>query len=355
MLAARGLLTDLYPLLDADKELKRSDFFPNVLAALECSGGLYQAVSGFTVNTLSGQKELVGSSQGWTYDDFFTALNQMPEGSSILEQYVVQSDVLTTLLSLNYDRFVDWEKGESDFESDEFKQLLSFVNCFPQYYDWDSTSDEEEVLSTADRVHLRKQMLLQSFLYSPDALIWSDIDLRSDELTYVGWPVGEGVGSMLRMDSGYAISSTCRNPDAAWEFLRTLLTEEGQQSTGSLPTNRGVYDAQVRNLMTEDYERDANGEPILDAEGQPLRKYIVTWYDDDSVEHHIYSMTQEQADRALSVIENCTRMANYDDAVFGIVSEEAGYYFSGTRSVDDVARLIQSRVASYMSEQLPQN
>ena len=50
--------------------------------------------------------------------------------------------------------------------------------------------------------------------------------------------------------------------------------------------------------------------------------------------------------------ENCTRMANYDDAVFNIVFEEAEYYFSGERSVDDVARLIQSRVSSYMSEQL---
>ena len=351
-LAARGLLADLYPLLDADSELKRSDFFPNVLAALECDGGLYQAVSGFTVNTLSGPKDLVGSAQGWTYDDFFAALNQMPAGSSILEQYMVQSDVLTVLLSLNYDRFVDWEKGEADFESDEFKQLLSFVNCFPRDVDWDSIGDDSEVLSTADRIRMRSQMLLQSFLYSPDALIWSDVDLGSDEMTYVGWPVGEGIGSMLRMDSGYAISSSCRNRDAAWAFLRTLLTAEGQQNTGSLPTNRGAYDAQVQSLMTEDYERDANGEPILDAAGQPLRKAIVTWYDDDSVPHYVYSMTQDQADRALSVIENCTRMAGFDDAVFNIVYEESEYYFSGVRSVDDVARLIQSRVSSYMSEQL---
>ena len=39
-LAFRGLLEDLYPFLDADSELKREDFFPNVLYALECGGGL---------------------------------------------------------------------------------------------------------------------------------------------------------------------------------------------------------------------------------------------------------------------------------------------------------------------------
>ena len=41
--------------------------------------------------------------------------------------------------------------------------------------------------------------------------------------------------------------------------------------------------------------------------------------------------------------------------IFGIVFEEAGAFLDGTRSVDDVARLIQSRVASYMSEQLAQD
>ena len=39
-LAAKGILEDLYPYIDADPQLDRNDFFPNVLTALESDGGL---------------------------------------------------------------------------------------------------------------------------------------------------------------------------------------------------------------------------------------------------------------------------------------------------------------------------
>ena len=47
--AAKGLLEDLYPYIDADSELDRSDYFPNVFSALEVNGGLYTACAGFGI------------------------------------------------------------------------------------------------------------------------------------------------------------------------------------------------------------------------------------------------------------------------------------------------------------------
>ena len=79
-IASKGLLEDLYPYLDKDPELKREDFFPNLLSALEVNGGLYQVVSGFSVETLCGAASIVGDTPGWTYDDFNAALAKMPEG-----------------------------------------------------------------------------------------------------------------------------------------------------------------------------------------------------------------------------------------------------------------------------------
>ena len=350
-LAYRGFLEDLYPFLDADPELKRDDFFPNLMAALECGGGLYQATPGFTVNTVGGPASSVGAAQGWTYDDFSAAWQRMPAGCTVLEPYVTQFDALSAVLSLNYDRFVNWETGESDFESDEFKQLLNFVRLFPADYDWANG----DMLSTDERIAAGGQMLLQSFLYSPDALLWNDVGRIIGSYTYVGWPVAEGVGSMLRPDGGYALSSRCPDKDAAWEFLRGLLTEAGQSDIGSLPGNRKAFDAHLQDLMTVEYQTDAEGRPILDENGQPVQKSLVSWYDDDGTVHNIYSMSQAQADEVLSVIESCTRLAGYDGVIFDIVFEEAQPFFDGTRSVDDVARLIQSRVGSYMSEQLSQN
>ena len=136
-IASKGLLEDLYPYLDKDPELKREDFFPNLLSALEVNGGLYQVVSGFSVETLCGAASIVGDTPGWTYDDFNAALEKMPEGCTPLEPYVTRDQVMSSLLYADMDSFVDWTTGKVNFESDNFKQLLQFVKQFPAEYNWD--------------------------------------------------------------------------------------------------------------------------------------------------------------------------------------------------------------------------
>ena len=116
--------------------------------------------------------------------------------------------------------------------------------------------------------------------------------------------------------------------------------------------NRKVLQARLQELMTVEYRTGADGTPLLDAAGQPVRQARVSWYDEDGTEHNIYSLTQEQADRVLKAVEGCTRLAATDNAVFSLVREQAELLFSGELSVDDAARLIQSRVSNYMHARL---
>ena len=75
------------------------------------------------------------------------------------------------------------------------------------------------------------------------------------------------------------------------------------------------------------------------------------WIDDSGVEHNIYVMTQEQADEVLSIIETCTKVASYDTSIYEIVNEQAQAFFADQKSIDDVARLIQSKANIYVNEQ----
>ena len=227
------------------------------------------------------------------WDEFFTVQERMPEGSSILNPYTVRSDVLSILLSRDFDRFVDWSKAECDFENDDFRQLLRFAALFPADVNQEAA---DTAMDAGDRFREQKQMLAQSFLYSPDALLWNSSYLEGIPCTYVGWPVSEGVGSILRPDTGFAMSSTCRDKDAAWEFLRGLLTEAGQKEVSSLPTNRSVFEARLQELMTTEYVTDAAGNQMLDEAGKPLQQSRVSWYDEEGVQHNVYSMSAEQAE-----------------------------------------------------------
>ena len=76
-----------------------------------------------------------------------------------------------------------------------------------------------------------------------------------------------------------------------------------------------------------------------------------TSYWDETGEHPIYAMTQEQADKLWEAVTTCTKVMNFDDSIFDIVYEQAQAYFAGQKSAQDVARLIQSKVTIYVNEQ----
>ena len=346
-IASKGLLEDLYPYLDKDPELKREDFFPNLLSALEVNGGLYQVVSGFSVETLCGAASIVGDTPGWTYDDFNAALEKMPEGCTPLEPYVTRDQVMSSLLYADMDSFVDWTTGKVNFESDNFKQLLQFVKQFPAEYNWDEHDNSE---STQDLLRQGRQMLTQTYLYGLDSILWNGANFGG-QATYIGWPTSSGVGSIMRFENGFAMSRSCADKDAAWEFFRSMLTESGQTNQYNIPSNRNVFNKQLEDFMTPRYRKDADGNILLDENGEKIEESRGSWIDDSGVEHHIYAMTQEQADEVLSIIETCTKVASYDTSIYDIVNEQAQAFFAGQKSVDEVARLIQSKANIYVNEQ----
>ena len=346
-IASKGLLEDLYPYLDQDPDLKREDFFPNLLSALEVNGGLYQIVSGFSVETLCGAASIVGDTPGWTYDDFNAALEKMPEGCTPLEPYVTRDQVLSSLLYADMDNFVDWTSGKVNFESDNFKQLLQFVKQFPAEYNWDEHDNSE---NTQDLLRQGRQMLTQTYLYGLDSILWNGANFGG-KATYIGWPTSSGVGSIMRFENGFAMSKTCADKEAAWEFFRSMLTESGQASQYNIPSNRNVFNKQLEDFMTPRYRKDANGNILLDENGEKIEESRGGWIDDSGVEHNIYAMTQEQADEVLSIIETCTKVASYDTSIYDIVNEQAQAFFADQKSIDEVARLIQSKANIYVNEQ----
>ena len=346
-IASKGLLEDLYPYIDNDSELKREDFFPNMLSALEVNGGLYQIVDGFSVETLTGAASIVGDTPGWSYDDFNEALAKMPEGCTPLEPYVTRDQVLSSLLYADMDSFVDWTSGKVNFETDSFKQLLEFAAQFPAEYNWDEHDASE---NTQDLIRQGRQMLTQTYLYGLDAILWNNVNFGG-KATYIGWPTSNGVGSIMRFENGFAMSKNCSNKDAAWEFFRSMLTEDGQSGIYTIPSNRHVFDKQLKDYMTPRYVKDADGNYKLDENGEKIEESRGGWIDESGVEHNVYAMTQEQADDILEVIETCTKVASYETSIFDIVNEQAQAYFAGQRSLDEVARLIQSKANIYVNEQ----
>lgn len=353
-LAAKGLLTDLYPLLDADTELSREDLFPNVLAALENDGKLVSTASNFYIMTTVGSSRVVGDEPGWTYQELLDALATMPEGCEVFDIYTTRDQVLQYSLSLDMNKYVDWNTGKVNFDCQEFVDMLQFAARFPEKFDYEGYEWSQED-DSGKRIMAGKQMLMPVYLSSFDDINYYQYIFGGDVdgYTFVGFPCSEGVGSMISVQSGYAISENCADKEAAWQFVRTFLTEDYQdQYSYQFPTNVHSFETQRTKAMTPEYEKDENGNIMLDPEtGEKLQISHggMGWNEDDYVE--FYALTEEQVAKVDELIADTTRLFDSNNAIFQIVKEQSAAFFAGQKSAEDVAKLVQSKANIYVNEQ----
>ena len=354
---AKGLLEDLWPYIDNDADLGRDAIMENVFKAAEQDGKLYQIFSTFSIQTVVGATKVVGDRMSWTLDDLKAALATMPEGCTIFGEGDTKAGMLSTVLSQNMDSFVDWTTGQCSFDSESFISLLEFCNSFPLEYDWNNV-DWEEYEDDNTRVMNGKQMLLNAYLYDiGDSLQMYEVVFGGD-YSFIGLPQEDGsVGSSFSLGNGIAMSSTCKDKEGAWSFMREYLMpqyadmDENMMVGGmNLSTNKADFEKMVERAMKKEYQLDENGNQVLDENGQPIEVPKYTYgFNDLTVE--VYATTQEQYDQFMALYNAIDSISNYDENIYKIVNEVAGGYFNGDKTVQDTAKQIQDRVTLYVNEQ----
>ena len=71
----------------------------------------------------------------------------------------------------------------------------------------------------------------------------------------------------------------------------------------------------------------------------------------DDVSVDMYAISDEQLAGLMEVIEGAKRAVSYDEKLFNIIAEDASAFFEGAKSAEETAKIIQSRVQIYLSEQ----
>ena len=268
-LAGKGLIADLDSFFDADPDLNKSDFIPNVLAAFEVDGKLYSTVSNFNIQGVAGASSIVGDTPGWTYQRLQDALAQMPEGAI----FSATPPPLPTY-SPPASRWI-WVRSSTGLPASAistvrgFIDMLKFASQFQNDFNWDSYeySDDDD---DYNRIAQGKQMLLNTYVSDFTDLPMYDA-IFGGAVTYIGYPTSSGTGNMLNFtNSGYAISARCENKDAAWQFIRTFFTEDFQKEQYGFPSNINAYNAKLKEAMTPEYQKDENGNYVLDENGNKI-------------------------------------------------------------------------------------
>lgn len=367
--AAKGVIADLNTFMDGGNGLSRDYFVPQILNALEKDGKLYELPTSFSVQTAYALSSIASQYDTWNVAAVQDAMTQLQEGATVFSDGWTKNTALSNCLSRNLSAFVDWTTGKCEFDSEAFQQLLAFCNSFPA-----ETSDGDGAIayassadiavddamwdSDATRITNGKQLMSTIGMYSFDSYIWNVYAIR-DKITFTGYPTEDGSGSSFELQMPMAISSVTKYPDAAWDFVCSIIkkmnTIDENNYYYGFPISQAAFDAEMTDIMTEQYQLDENGEQVdWDGDGEPdkaIRGSYETMENGETVYKDVYALTQEDIDQILGVISNTHSVYDYDQEILDIITDEVAAYFAGDKDVQTTASMIQSRVNLYVQEQ----
>lgn len=346
-MSSKGVFEDLTPYLEKSSVISKDDFIESILASYTYDGRLISIPSTFTINTVAGKTSLLGEEMGWSLQDMIAFAEEHP-GAQLFET-ADKSTMMFYCMMYNEDAFIDWSKGECNFDSDEFKALLEFVNMFPDEFDWNSYDGG----SGASQLQSGEVLLNTVNIYD-----FQEIQIYpamfGEDVTFIGFPTTDGsVGCGLNATGVYAIAAKSAHKDGAWAFMENYLTDSQDFNfSWGFPTKKDQFQELLDEAVNIEYLKDENGELILNENGDPIPESGTSaiTYGDWQYTYHIPTEEEVQQIKDLISVARPVSFNNGNDEIMEIIDEEAAAYFEGQKSLDDVAGVIQSRAQIFVSE-----
>lgn len=338
--ASKGVLEDIYPYMEK-AGINQADYLENVFKAYEVDGKLYGIIPQFYINTTMVKASKVAA-EGWTLSEMLDFV-ESSNAENIL-QYGNRNSIFYFCIYNNIDEFINWETGECSFNGEDFIRVLEFANQFPEEVNY---NQEQEGISTQLRTD--KVLLMQTSISSVQEYQMMN-GLFGEAVSFVGYPNSDRKGNLIQPASGsMAINAKGENKEGAWNFIKTILSDEYQNSlveahtTWGFPVKKSALDKQFENDMTPTYYE--NGE-----DGEKIEQPKTTWGWDD-FEMEIYAATQEEVDAVKAIIASAERTAgSVNEELTNIITEETAPYFKGQKNAQETADIIQSRIQIYVKE-----
>lgn len=332
-LAGKGLFADWYDFMDEDPEFDRSDYLENYFESMEYDGRLQKLGVSFRLHTAAAKTEYVGDEQGRTLAEFM----QQPLADGMeLFQFYNQQFAMDFWFTAAQSSFIDRKNVKCYFDTPEFIQLLEMIKGYStdEYSGiWEQTAPgEQPPVDTEAFLEDRALVKLCTFSEPIDYYALIRTAFRDTPITLMGYPTVEGNsgGGVFQSDFTLSVNAQSEKKDAVWDFMKYLLSEKFQKKlNGPMPIHKDVLEEKLT-LATKMVGATA-------------------YYGDTSV--NIGAATQESMDTLYDCIRNIDTAYYYDATVEQILTEEMEMFLAGDQSAEQAAKMMQSRVSIYLSEQ----
>lgn len=307
----KGILMDLAPLLE-QSGIKEEDYFPMAFrwrTGDAIYGICYEAVAKDQLI----KAEVLGDIRNPDMETLLDAMLAYPEKACFSGGASSSGKILWELLYVSDSLYgmLDWEAGTCDFSGELLPKMLEVAKRY------EYSSSDEAVTKRRDNV--------SSYVFPTEE--------ENEAEGYVPflYIFDDGIHPVVddARDRTLCINANSAHPEAAWEFLSFILSEEAQDTIYSfrnkyhLPVMKKVFLSGGQDFI-ENYQS-------LAAFGYELPK-------------------STNVDGLAEYLEDARERSWKTEPIVEIIVEEAGEYFSGVKNIQQVLDAIRNRVQLYMDE-----
>lgn len=298
---------DLLIYLDADEEYGRDTLVPELLEAMCVQDKLDWLPYSFGISTFTAPSAYL-SEPGFSFDEAKQAAAKA--GLPLFPGWMTRDILWGWMSDFAVGQYMDLETGTCSFDSEDYISLLEECAAAAAEFGSDSAALYNSLLQFE---------LLQNLIR-----VSTISDNYGGAYAFVGVPNETTNGSMFSPDLCFAISSTSGNKDAAWQLVRSCLSDEHQQmNLTSFPASASVLDAMIDDAVE-------NG---------------VHYYE------YEYELDEADAAKLRGLISETQTAQDAYPAVLNIMAEDAAQFFAGQITAEQAAAYTQNRVSTWLAEQ----
>lgn len=349
-LIEKGVLEELTPYMER-AGIRKDDYFPAAFSCWQDGERVYAVDTHLNISGSAGywiSEELLGGDDEPDIEALVNALYNYPEERVV---YCMLGDSQWILSNVFFKGtedlwgMVDWEKGTCDFGGELFVKMLEMARKY-------GYSDEK-----------RDYPVLSDWRTGSNCYNWMSLaQLEEEGKRYVGYFTDDGCHTLVVPNKVMTINSNSTNKEGAWEYICFLLGKEAQEDfkyrnaggheVNGYPVSRNAFEE----VMKAEMEEGAIGR-IVGITGNMVDDYkagqmeFIELKRNAEAYRKLYDLREETVQEIKETLEDARHMPVKTEPVLNIIFEEAADYFNGTKSVEEVVKVIENRVGLYLKEQ----
>ncbi|MCM3629348.1 extracellular solute-binding protein [Paenibacillus glycanilyticus] len=330
----RGLLADLNELMAGDSSFRPQDYFVNILNNAKLGNGLYGMPLYFSLVGLVGDSQAIGKTgvqiddSSWSWNDFLNTARQLQQQGEFKNAIIGEPSILLSEMAAeNFTHLVKEKNGERKFDSAAFIQLIDQVKEMVDdglLFDMLKDGGGRGSAATQNAHAYFSENTISSF----GTYLFNDL-IANPTLYAKPHPQDMGAGGYFSTYGSVGISANSPHKQEAWNFIRFLMESEVQHlddASGGhgFPINMNAYDKQVEQLKSAG---------TIQTESHP----------DTAVDVGMLDLLKKDLKEAVHWVH---APSNIDKTI----QNESKAFFSGQKTAEQVAKIVQSKVNLILNE-----